>query len=79
MAADGFDVRLLYRAHNEGDIVFKKEIDALAAEHGVRVDYLLTQAGSRRLSRDAWLSPATLAGLSQTSRNAWSTSVDQSG
>ncbi|MHB8611264.1 MAG: ferredoxin reductase family protein [Candidatus Dormibacteraceae bacterium] len=63
MAADGFDVRVLYRAHGEGDIVFKKEMDALPAQHGVRVDYLLTQAGSRRFSRDTWFSPATLARL----------------
>ena len=63
MAADGFDVRVLYRAHNEGDIVFKKEIDALSAEYGVRVDYLLTQAGGRQSRRDTWFSTATLARL----------------
>ncbi len=63
MAADGFDVRVLYRAHSEGDIVFKKEMDALSAKRGVRVDYLLTQAGGRRLGREAWLSPATLSRL----------------
>ena len=63
MAADGFDVRVLYRAHSEGDLVFKKEMDALSAQRGVRVDYLLTQAGGRRLGREAWLSPATLARL----------------
>ncbi len=60
MAVDGFDVRVLYRAHSEGDIVFKKEMDGLS-RHGVRVDYLLTQGGGRRLSRDAWLSSANLA------------------
>jgi predicted ferric reductase len=64
MAADGFDVRVLYRAHSEGDLVFKKELDALATqEDSVRVDYLLTVAGSRRQSRDAWLSATSLAGL----------------
>ena len=64
MAADGFDVRVLYRAHSEGDLVFKKELDALSAqEDSVRVDYLLTMAGSRRHSRDAWLSPTSLAAL----------------
>jgi predicted ferric reductase len=62
MAADGFDVRVLYRAHSEGDLVFKKELDALATqEDSVRVDYLLTGAGSRRQSRDAWFSPTSLA------------------
>ena len=63
MAADGFDVRVLYRAHSEGDLVFKKEMDALSAHHGVRVDYLVTQAGGRQTRRDAWFSPATMARL----------------
>ncbi len=63
MATDGFDVRVLYRAHSEGDIVFKKEMDALSAQHGVRVDYLVTQAGGRQSRRDAWFSPATMARL----------------
>jgi predicted ferric reductase len=64
MVADGFDVRVLYRAHSEGDVVFKKELDALSTqEDSVRVDYLLTTAGSRRQDRDAWFSPANLAGL----------------
>jgi Predicted ferric reductase len=63
MAADGFDVRVLYRAHSEGDLVFKKEIDALSAHHGVRVDYLVTQAGGRQPSRDSWFSPATMSRL----------------
>jgi predicted ferric reductase len=63
MAADGFDVRVLYRAHGEGDIVFKKELDALSTQHGVRVDYLLTEAPGRRTSRNAWFSPANMARL----------------
>jgi predicted ferric reductase len=64
MATDGFDVRVLYRAHSEGDIVFKKELDTLSSrENSVRINYLLTQAGSNRRSRDGWFSPASLAGL----------------
>jgi predicted ferric reductase len=64
MAVDGFDVRVLYRAHSEGDVVFKQELDALSARtDSVRVDYLLTQAGSHQSGRDAWFSPANLAGL----------------
>jgi len=64
MAADGFDVRVLYRAHGESDLVFKKELDALSSrEESVQVDYLLTQGGSRRNSRDGWFSPTSLAGL----------------
>jgi NAD(P)H-flavin reductase len=63
MAADGFDVRVLYRAHSEGDIVFKKELDELSARKGsVRVDYLLTQGSGSRRGRDAF-SPASLAEL----------------
>jgi predicted ferric reductase len=63
MAADGFDVRVLYRAHSEGHLVFKKEMDVLSASLGVRVDYLVTQAGSNRSSRAAWFSPTNLARL----------------
>jgi predicted ferric reductase len=63
MAADGFDVRVLYRAHSEGHLVFRKEMDALTANLGVRVDYLVTQAGSNRSSRAAWFSPANLGRL----------------
>jgi predicted ferric reductase len=63
MAADGFDVRVLYRAHSEGHVVFRKEMDALTAKLGVRVDYLVTQAGSNRSSRAAWFSPANLVRL----------------
>ena len=63
MAADGFDVQLLYRAHDQGDLVFKKEIDELAAYHGVRIGYLLTESGSRRATRDAWFQPNTLQQL----------------
>jgi predicted ferric reductase len=63
MVADGFDVRVLYRAHSEGDIVFKKEIDALTAQKRLKVDYLLTQAAGKRLGREAWFSAATLTRL----------------
>ncbi len=63
MAVDGFDVRVLYRAHSEGDLVFRKEMDALSANHGVRVDYLVSEAGRRPARRDAWFSPATMARL----------------
>jgi predicted ferric reductase len=64
MAADGFDVRVLYRAHSEGDVVFKEELDALSsAENSVRVDYLITQSGGSRRGRDAWFAPDRLAGL----------------
>jgi predicted ferric reductase len=63
MAADGFDVQVLYRVHDQGDIVFRREIDELAAQRGVRVAYLLTEAGSRRKPRDAWFQPRSLKQL----------------
>jgi predicted ferric reductase len=63
MAADGFDVRILYRAHSEDQLVFKDELDALFSHHGLRVDYLVTQVGGRQSSRDSWFSPAKLASL----------------
>lgn len=63
MAADGFDVRVLYRAHRPADVVFKKEMDDVAARHGIRVDYLLTEDGTRKRARDAWLTPDSLGRL----------------
>lgn len=64
MADDGFDVRVLYRAHSEGDVVFKKELDELSSrKNSVRVDYLLTLASGSRRTRDSWFSTASLAAL----------------
>jgi predicted ferric reductase len=63
MAADGFDVRVLYRAHGEGDLVFKKELDGLAAHHGINVDYLLTQSGGRQSNRESWFAPSSVRRL----------------
>ncbi len=63
MAANGFDVRVLYRAHGEGDLVFKKELDTLAAHYGVRVDYLVTQTGGRQSRRESWFSPTAMRRL----------------
>ena len=63
MAADGFDVRILYRAHGHGDLVFKQELDSLAERPGVRLDYLLTEDGARRRPKDAWFRPEVLATL----------------
>jgi len=53
----------LYRAHDQGDIVFRREIDDLAAHHGVRIAYLLTQAGSRPATRGSWFEPQALKRL----------------
>jgi predicted ferric reductase len=63
MALDGFDVRVLYRAHDQGDLVFRKELDSIADSHGVKVDYLLTESGGRRTIREGWFTPDYLVGL----------------
>jgi predicted ferric reductase len=63
MAADGFDVRVLYRARGEGDLVFRKELDALVVHHGIHVDYLLTQSGGRQLNGESWFAPSTMRRL----------------
>jgi predicted ferric reductase len=63
MAIDGFDVRVLYRAHGAGDLVFRQELDSLADRHGVRLDYLLTEDGVRKRPRDSWFRAEALVKL----------------
>jgi predicted ferric reductase len=63
MALEGFDVRLLYRVHNQGDLVFRRELDELANTYAIGVDYLLTESATRRLDREAWFRPQSLARL----------------
>ena len=75
MAIDGFDVRVLYRAHSEGDVVFKHEMEALTGLYALRVDYLLTRSGSRKMSREGWFAPGALSVSSRTLPSAWSTSA----
>ncbi|MDT7539586.1 MAG: hypothetical protein QOI82_3171 [Actinomycetota bacterium] len=43
---------LIYRAHSEPDLVFRRDLDALADERGIRIHYL---TGRRGTGRDAWL------------------------
>ena len=63
MARDGFDVRILYRAHGQGDLVFKQELDSLADRQVLRLDYLLTEDGARKRPRDSWFRADALAKL----------------
>lgn len=63
MARDGFGVRLLYRAHRRDDLVFREELDGLASELGVGVDYLLSESGAGRPQPRTWFEPAALARL----------------
>jgi len=54
------DVTLVYRARDERDLVFRSELDTLAAESGARIVYAL---GRRAPGRDTWL-PQDAAHLS---------------
>lgn len=63
LARAGFEVRLIYRAHGPADVVFRKEIDELAQELGVQVDYLLSEGAARGGDRGGWFAPARLARL----------------
>ena len=54
------DVTLVYRAHSAADLVFRAELDALAAARGARVYYAV---GPRVRERASWL-PASAAHLS---------------
>lgn len=57
----GGDV-LVYRARSQPEVVFRAELEALAAERGVAVYYLV---GPRATGRDSWL-PEDLAGEGDT-------------
>ncbi len=50
---------LIYRARGERDLLFRPELDMLAARRGVRIVYL---CGHRIPGRDSWL-PAQYAGF----------------
>ena len=47
MVAEGVDVCLLYRCRREQDIVFREELDRLAAHSQLRVEYVLSQGRGR--------------------------------
>jgi predicted ferric reductase len=49
------DVTLIYRAHNEGDVVFRAELEQLCAARGARLFFAL---GPRIRGRDSWLPQA---------------------
>ena len=50
---------LIYRASRESEIVFREELDALAAHRGATILYLVGRRGSREMPRD----PLDAAGL----------------
>jgi predicted ferric reductase len=49
------DITLIYRSHDEHDLIFKDELDALAADKGAHVFYAL---GPRLPGRASWLPQA---------------------
>jgi ferredoxin-NADP reductase len=57
---DRGDVTLIYRARDQRDLIFQKEIEVLAATKGARVFYVL---GPRMRARPSWL-PDTAVHLS---------------
>jgi predicted ferric reductase len=53
------DLTLVYRASSESELVFREELDALAAHRGATVHYLVGRRGTRAMPRD----PLDAAGL----------------
>ncbi len=60
LARGGVDVCVLYRCKRERDIAFRGELDALASRFKVRVEYLVSERGSRGWSRLEWFRKADL-------------------
>ena len=63
LADDGVNVCLLYRSSHEGEIAFRHELDELAAMHGVRVEYLISDRTFRGRNGAEWLEPNNLRTL----------------
>ena len=63
LADDGVNVCLLYRSSHEGEIAFRHELDELAAMHGVRVEYLISDRTHRGRKGAEWLEPNNLRTL----------------
>ena len=59
-AAPG-DLTLLYRARSPRHLVFRAELDALAAERGIRVEYLVGRRGSAEMPEDPLAAPTLRA------------------
>jgi predicted ferric reductase len=63
MAERGHDVVLLYRATRERDLVFRDELDQLARQPGVRVEYLLSEGPHKHRPGAAWFQPKLMREL----------------
>jgi predicted ferric reductase len=63
LAQTGRDVCLLYRCRHEQDLTFRKELDKLAVERGIRVEYLLSDRPLLGRVGSEWLQPTDLGVL----------------
>jgi predicted ferric reductase len=59
LAYDNGDAVLIYRAHSEKDLIFRKDLEKLAERRGIVVHYL---TGARATGRTSWL-PATFGAI----------------
>ncbi|HAF10576.1 MAG TPA: hypothetical protein DCK98_10915 [Chloroflexi bacterium] len=62
-AQTGRDVCLLYRCRHERDLTFRKELDKLAVDRGIRVEYLLSDRPLLGRVGSEWLQPTDLGVL----------------
>jgi predicted ferric reductase len=63
MSTEGRDVCLVYRCRREQDVVFRDELQRLAARSNVRVEYVLSERQGRRGGGPGPLAPAALRRL----------------
>lgn len=63
LAKDGVGVCVLYRCSHDGEVAFRKELDRLVSEHGVRVEYLISDRTLRGRAGGEWLEPNNLRTL----------------
>lgn len=63
LATDGVDVCLLYRCGRDGEVAFRGELEELAKQQGVRVEYLLSDRALRGRKGAEWLEPNNLRTL----------------
>ncbi len=54
---------MLYRCRHDRDVAFRKELDGLVAEHGIRVAYLVSDRSLWGRPAPEWLRSVHLASL----------------
>ncbi len=63
LADDEVAVTILYRCHRDSDVAFRRELDDLAKDRGIRVEYLISDRKLRGRSGGEWLEAANLRTL----------------